>query len=232
MDNQIKYKLQVLSLEDSDMDFELINEQLISTGLEFEISRAETEFEFTTAIRNNLYDIILADYKLPSFDAFGALNLCQEHCPDVPFICVSGSIGEIKAIELLKNGAVDYVIKDRMERLPFAIRRALDEAIIKLEHKKAHEALRISEDRFRDILYSTSDWIWEVDENGRYTYSSQRDIDLFGVAPDEIIGKTPFDFMLPDEASRVKSLFAEFTAKKMPIKDLENWNIGKDGKPL
>jgi PAS domain S-box-containing protein len=224
--------LQVLSLEDSDIDFELIGEQLINAGFQVEISRAETEIDFTLSIRNNFYDIILADYMLPQFDAFRALKLCQEYCPDVPFICVSGSIGEMKAIELLKNGAIDYVIKDRMERLPSAIQRALAEAKIKFEHQKAHEALRHSEERLRDIIFSTADWVWEVDENGKYTYSSQRDIDLFDVAPDEIIGKTPFDFMTPEEANRVSAIFTEIISKKLPIKDLENWNIGKNGESI
>ncbi|MDD2304910.1 MAG: ATP-binding protein [Prolixibacteraceae bacterium] len=228
----IPQTLHVLSLEDSDIDYELVTEQLDLTGFRIDISRAETELEFTSLIRNNNFDIILADYMLPQFDAFGALELCQEFCPDVPFICVSGSIGEMKAIELLKNGAVDYVIKDRMERLPFAIKRALDEARIKLENKNAQEALRKSEERLRDILFSTADWVWEVDENGKYTYSSQRDIDLFNVSPNEIIGKTPFDFMPAEEANRVSILFSEIVANKLPIKDLENWNIGKNGEPV
>jgi PAS domain S-box-containing protein len=234
MDNEkLKSNLiQLLSLEDSDIDFELICEQVLNAGFEVEISRAETEQDFTSFIRKKKFDIILADYMLPQFDAFKALKLCQEYCPDIPFICVSGSIGEIKAIELLKNGAVDYVLKDRMERLPFAITRALEEARIKLEHQKAHEALRVSEERLRDIIFSTADWVWEVDENGKYTYSSQRDIDLFGVAPDEIIGKTPFDFMSPEEANRVSVIFTEIIANKWPIKDLENWNIGKNGEPI
>jgi PAS domain S-box-containing protein len=98
--------------------------------------------------------------------------------------------------------------------------------------KKIEEALQESEERLGDILFSTSDWVWEVDENGKYTYSSQRDMDLFGVAPDEIIGKTPFDFMPPDEAKRVEAIFRELAANKLPIKDLENWNIGKDGQPI
>jgi PAS domain S-box-containing protein len=231
-DNLTPKMLYVLSLEDSDIDFELVYEQLNLTGFQIEISRAETEVEFTSSIRSNIYDIILADYMLPQFDAFRALKLCQEYCPDIPFICVSGSIGEMKAIELLKNGAVDYVIKDRMERLPFAVKRALEEAAIKLEHKQAQEALRISEERMRDILFSTADWVWEVDEQGRYTYSSQRDVELFDIDHDEIIGKTPFDFMTPDEAKRIGAIFSEITTHKMPIIDLENWNLGKDGRKV
>lgn len=354
--NEMQVPLKVLSLEDSDMDFEIISEQLIRAGYDLNISRAETEREFISLIESNEYDIILADYNLPQFDAFGALEIANQYRPNTPFICVSGSIGEIMAIELLKKGAVDYVIKDRLERLPFAVKRALEDAkekiirrqieeslrlseekyrtifenvqdvfyqtdldgIIKVispsikhfsdfnvaeligkpvidlyynpderkkllqkltkkgevrdyeirlktkkgeikytsinarlifnsegipdhidgalrditERKLAEESLKQSEERLRDIMFSTMDWIWEVDEKGRYTYSSQRDIDLFDVATDEIIGKTPFDFMLPDEAERVALIFSEITAKKMPIKDLENWNIGKNGKKI
>ena len=348
----------VLSLEDSDLDFEIISEQLIKAGYNLNISRAETETEFTSLIRSNKYDIILADYNLPQFDAFEALKICNIHCPEVPFICVSGSIGEIMAIELLKNGAVDYVIKDRLERLPFAVKRALDEAkekkALKLaeeemkkkeenfrtltenipdiiarfdknlrhiyinpaiekiagispdsflgktneelgmpkekialwnenmryvfetgkqclfefefetptgtqyfssrlvpeldedgkvntilcvtrnisDNKKAEIALQKSEERLRDILFSTADWVWEVDENGKYTYSSQKGIDFFESSQDEIIGKTPFDFMPEDEAKRVATIFNQIVALREPIKDLENWNNGKDGKKI
>ncbi len=224
--------LHVLSLEDSEIDFEIISEKLINAGYELNIKRVDTESEFITHIRNNLYDLILADYSLPGFDAFEALKLANQYCPDIPFICVSGSVGEIMAIELLKNGAVDYVLKDRLERLPFAVKRAIEEAKEKHNLKKAEEALRKSEERLRDILFSSADWVWEVDENGRYTYSSQKGIELFEASQEEIIGKTPFDFMPEDEANRVASIITEIAAKKEPIIDLENWNIGKDGEMI
>jgi len=133
--------LYVLSLEDSIPDFEMINYQLTNAGYHLLITHVEKESDFVASIRNNQYDIILADFNLPGFDAFGALRLCSEICPATPFICVSGSIGEETAIELLKLGAVDYVIKDRPERLPFAVQRALDEAKDKMIRKKAEEAL-------------------------------------------------------------------------------------------
>jgi signal transduction histidine kinase len=123
--------LNVLSLEDSVRDFEIIREQLIDAGFKLNISRVEKEREFTSLLRSNQYDIILADFNLPGFHAFTALQLCNQICPDVPFICVSGAIGEETAIELLKRGAVDYVMKDKLERLPFVMQRALDEAMEK-----------------------------------------------------------------------------------------------------
>ncbi len=99
----------------------------------------------------------------------------------------------------------------------------------KLEQVQLNEALTKSEERFRDIIFSSADWVWEVDKDGKYTYSSQKSIDFFKVSEGEIIGKTPFDLMPEDEAKRVAAIFAEIVAKKEPIKDLENWNIGKNG---
>jgi PAS domain S-box-containing protein len=99
----------------------------------------------------------------------------------------------------------------------------------KLEQIELNEALRKSEERLQDIIFSSADWVWEVDKYGRYTYSSQKSVDFFEVSEEEIIGKTPFDLMPEEEAKRVAPIFAEIVEKKEPIKDLENWNIGKNG---
>ncbi len=95
------------------------------------------------------------------------------------------------------------------------------------ERKEAEEALRKNEERLSEI--NKSDWVWEVDQNGVYTYTSQTGIDYFGESEKDIIGKTPFDFMPPDEVKRIAAIFSEIMAKKEPIKDLENWNIKKNG---
>jgi len=120
--------LKVLFLEDSWQDVELITKQLSIAGYQLDVTHAATEVEYIEALEKNCFDIILADFKLPGLDAFDALEICQKFCPQVPFICVSGTIGEETAIELLKKGAVDYVFKDRPERLPYAIKRAITEA--------------------------------------------------------------------------------------------------------
>jgi two-component system cell cycle sensor histidine kinase/response regulator CckA len=95
--------------------------------------------------------------------------------------------------------------------------------------KRAEEALRESERRLRDITSSMADWVWEVDARGVYTYSSEKGLELFGPLRGDVTGKTPFDLMPPDEAARVASIFAGLVARKAPIKDLENWNIGRNG---
>jgi len=100
------------------------------------------------------------------------------------------------------------------------------------ERKRAEEALRENEKRLRDIIFSMGDWVWEVDDKGVYTYSSQKGHDLFGSSREDIIGKTQFDFMPPDERKRVAAIFFEIATNKFPIKDLENWNIRKNGERI
>ncbi|MFZ4520326.1 MAG: sensor histidine kinase [Bacteroidales bacterium] len=162
--------LNVLSLEDSIRDFEIIREQLIDAGYNLKMWRVETEAGFRNALLNNSFDIILADFNLPGYDAFAALRLCKELCPAVPFICVSGSIGEEKAIELIREGAVDYVLKDRPKRLPFAIKRALEEAQERLQVWMAEEKLRDSERNYRVLADSGQALIWTSDANNLCNY--------------------------------------------------------------
>ncbi|MFA5328729.1 MAG: ATP-binding protein [Prolixibacteraceae bacterium] len=158
--------LKILSLEDSINDFEIISEQLIKDGYKLNISCVDSESGFVKAISDETFDIILADYNLPQFDAFEALKFSQRICPDTPFICVSGSIGEITAIELIKHGATDYVLKDRLERLPFAVKRALDEAREKKELKEAEDALIKSEKKYRNIFENIQDVFYRTDIKG------------------------------------------------------------------
>ncbi|MBU4395358.1 MAG: response regulator, partial [Proteobacteria bacterium] len=155
--------LKILVLEDSARDFELINEQLNDAGFTLKMSWVETEDLFISALHENQYDIIMSDFTLPGFDAFGALRISKEICPEVPFICVSGSIGEETAIELLKLGAVDYVLKDRPERLPFAVKRAIDEAREKKLRKKAQEELLFNYALFRIAGSTAKLGGWRVD---------------------------------------------------------------------
>lgn len=170
----INSELAVLSLEDSVLDFEIIVEHLKRAGYQLNVLRVETEADYVSALRTHQYNVILSDFNLPNFDAFAALNLSNEMCPEVPFICVSGMIGEEKAIELIKQGAVDYILKDRLARLPSAVQRALGEAKEKLERRKAEEDLKKSEERLRLVIKGSNDapWDWDILSN-TYYYSTQ-----------------------------------------------------------
>jgi PAS domain S-box-containing protein len=144
-----KMPLKLLCLEDSPKDAEIILELLTDTGYDLTVDCIATKKDYAALLRANKYDIILSDFKLPGFDAFEALRLSMDVCPDVPFICISGSIGEEIAIELIKQGAVDYILKDRLVRLPLAIKRALDEVREKEARRRTEESLRDSEERYK-----------------------------------------------------------------------------------
>jgi signal transduction histidine kinase/DNA-binding response OmpR family regulator len=134
--------LHILLLEDSLLDAELTEAQLSEGGLSCKLTRVEKRDEFLRALQTETYDLILADYSLPSFDGISALQLAHSVCPDTPFIFLSGALGEELAIETLKSGATDYVLKDRRERLVPSIHRALREAEERAERKRAEDALR------------------------------------------------------------------------------------------
>ncbi len=151
--------LNILSLEDSPPDFKIISELLLAAGFDFKMNRVENEHDFVSALTSVKYDVILADFNLPQYDAFEALKKAIEICPEIPFICVSGSIGEEAAIELIKQGAVDYILKDKPHKLPFAVKRALLEAEEKKERKQAEESLRISEAKYRGLFEANKDGI-------------------------------------------------------------------------
>jgi PAS domain S-box-containing protein len=136
--------LRILLLEDSIQDAELVQELLEADHFVCEVTRVQTRAEFVAALERGGIDLILADYKLPSFDGLSALKLALSARPDLPFIFVSG-FGEEIAIEALTSGATDYVLKTRLSRLAPSVQRALREARERAERKKAEEALRRSE---------------------------------------------------------------------------------------
>ena len=134
--------LDVLLLEDSALDAELIAEQLEGTGLRHRLTRVVTRAEFVAALQDERRDLILADFVLPAFDGMSALDIARGLNPDAPFIFVSGTLGEEIAVEALKRGATDYVLKQRLERLPPTVLRALAEAHERTERQRAQSELR------------------------------------------------------------------------------------------
>ncbi|HET9569880.1 MAG TPA: response regulator [Bacteroidales bacterium] len=223
-------QLKVLVLEDSPHDLELVQELLVDAGYILDLTHVMNEADFSSALHENQFDIILTDFRLPGFDAFGALQIRNELWPDVPFICISGSIGEDTAIELLKLGAVDYVLKDRPERLPFAVKRALDEAKENLAFKMTSKQLHESKLRFEQVAEDAQEWIWEVDVDGMYTYASPVVHSLLGYTADEIVGKKYFyDFFVPEKKEELKAAAFEVFGSRATFRDFQNPNVHKNG---
>jgi PAS domain S-box-containing protein len=222
-------ELKILCLEDVESDAIIIREQLNREGLKLQFDHVYNEIEFTHKLQSGNYDVILSDYNLPGFNGIAALLLSKKICPDIPFICISGTIGEDLAVELMHLGASDYIIKDKLSKLPVAIHRVIKEAEERSSRLRAEKLLIESEARFRDILMSSNDWVWEIDMNGKYCYASEAIEIILGYTNEEVTGKSPFDFMPDDEKEKVGSVFSEITGSKGVIKYLENWNLHKNG---
>jgi len=145
----VKTPLRLLQLEDNPVDAELITTTLIEGGIPCQSQLVDTRQAFVAALKEGRMDLILADYSIPGFDGMAALALACQHCPDVPFLFVSATIGEELAIDAMHQGATDYVLKQRLGRLVPSVQRALREIDNRVERKRAEEALRQSEKQFR-----------------------------------------------------------------------------------
>jgi signal transduction histidine kinase len=142
--------LRILLLEDTDTDAELVERALLRASLSFALHRVETEPGFLLALQDFRPDVVLADYRLPSFDGLSALRIVRASSAEMPFIIVSGTLGDEKAVEVLKEGATDYILKDRLNRLAPAILRALKD-IAELAARRRAETL-LEESRRLDSL--------------------------------------------------------------------------------
>jgi signal transduction histidine kinase len=136
----VKTPLHILHLEDNLNDASLIRHTLKAGGLPCEVTRVENRAEYRAALEQGGLDLVLADYSIPSFDGMSALELVRQRFPDLPFILVSGTVGEERAIESLKSGATDYVLKGRLSRLVPAVQRAIQEAEHRAERRRAEAA--------------------------------------------------------------------------------------------
>jgi two-component system, cell cycle sensor histidine kinase and response regulator CckA len=145
----VKTPLRLLQLEDNTVDAELITATLAEGGIPCRSQLVDTRQAFVAALKEGRLDLILADYSIPGFDGMTALTLARQHCPDVPFLFVSATIGEELAIDAMHQGATDYVLKQRLGRLVPSVQRALRELDDRAERKRAEEALRQSEKQFR-----------------------------------------------------------------------------------
>ncbi len=195
--------LRILLLEDSVLDAELIQAQLQEGGIHGELVRVETQLAFVDALEQESFDLILADYALPSFDGVSALEISQQHCPMIPFIFVSATLGEELAIDMLKQGATDYVLKQRLRRLVPAVQRAFREAQERLEREQAEAALHRREQEFRALVENAPDIIARFDRQFRHIYINPAITKFTGLAPEAYLGKTNAELGSPPELAAV-----------------------------
>ena len=191
--------LRILQLEDDPVDSQLTLRLLQESGLRVHLERVHTFASFKQSLEDHAPSLILADFTVPGVDALKALGVARELQPDVPFIFLSGTLGEDVAIETLKMGATDYVLKQRLGRLVPAVRRALQEAKVQLHRKQAEQELRESEGRYRALLELAPDAV-VVLQQGRFVYVNAAALRLCGAgALEQMWGKSLARFLPAQE---------------------------------
>jgi PAS domain S-box-containing protein len=225
----MKSQLRILYLEDDPRDAELVEATLESESITSEITRVETQPDFIASLEQGGFDLILADYTLPSFDGLSALKIARQGWPRVPFIFVSGTLGEEIAIEALKIGAMDYVFKTRLSRIVPAVQRALRETHERIELQRAEEALRRSEAYSAEAqrLSRTGSFGWDLSSGELYW--SRETFRIFGY---ELAPKVTIEMVVqrthPDDRSAVQQLI-ERVSRERKEWDFEHRLLMPDG---
>ncbi|HEY6404248.1 MAG TPA: response regulator, partial [Blastocatellia bacterium] len=183
--------IRILYLEDSPVDVELSQAILEKDGLKCEMTVVDTREDYVAALEADGYDLILADYQLPSFDGMAALEIAREKSPDLPFLFVSGAMGEEIATESLKRGATDYVLKERLARLPGSMRRALIEAEERRRLKQVERRLREQAEMLD--LAQEAIFAWEM--GGAISYWNRAAEEIYGYTQEEAIGRVAHELL-------------------------------------
>lgn len=216
----------MLILEDRPSDAELMLHELKKAGYDPIFRRVETREDFLAHLDPAL-EVILADYSMPQFDALLALSLLQEKGLDIPFIVVTGAIGDETAIECMKQGASDYLLKDRMARLGIAVAHAIEEKRLREEKRRTEASLITSEEKFRTLFNNASDGIIIHDLDARILEVNRVTTERLGYSRDELLQMYLMDIESPDYAAMVKGKIQELLVEKHLF--FEGAHIRRDG---
>lgn len=196
--------LRVLMVEDSPDDVLLLVRELRRGGFEPVYERVETAEDLQRALKSGTWDLVISDYNMPHFQAMEALRLLREQGLDAPFVVVSGSVGEEIAVETMKAGANDYVMKDKLTRLSSAVNRELREAEARRRYREAEEALRRSERQFRNLVEQAVDAIFVMDPEGRIVDANRHACESLGYVREELLAMSARDIETGEPAGRLE----------------------------
>ncbi len=221
--------LRALMVEDSEDDTLLLIRELKKGGFNVEYERVETAVAMETALREKQWDIILCDYKMPKFDGASAISLLKETKIDIPIIIISGTIGEETAVECMRLGAQDYLMKGKLSRLCSAIKRELEDARIRSSHKQTEEALHQSEEKYKTILDNMQEGYYEIDLSGHFTFFNDAMCRNLGCSPNELMNMNSCQYTEEEDLEDVLRTFDTVYTTGEPVKE-HCWRVKrKDG---
>ena len=194
--------MKILFVEDLATDVELAKRELKKEKIDFTSRVVDTENDFKQALSEFCPDLIISDYAMPAFDGMRALTIARAQSADIPFIVLTGSMNEETAVACMKAGADDYVIKEKIKRLPFAVHEVLEKVDARRKQALAEQQLRESEEKYR-VLVENARQVIMVAENGHIRFVNHRVIDLLGYPPEELTDKPFFDFIHPQDRETV-----------------------------
>jgi len=213
--------LKILFIEDVIYDAELNWREIEKNGITFVKLLVDNKKDFLEGLEFFKPDIIISDYSLPQFDGLQALLLRNDLAPQTPFIIVTGSVNEEVAVECMKAGADDYVIKEHLARLPFAIKEALENRLKEKEKKAVEEALQVSEEKFRSIMENSADAIFITDQQGKYVYTNKAVTDMLGFSSEEIQNMTILDLAPKNKKDEYMEIFHQLQHKGKLFTEIE-----------
>ncbi len=225
----MKSPIHILHLEDDPNDAALVQATLSAGGIVCEIDWVQNQGDFVAALERGGVDLIISDYMLPGFNGMAALAIVRADFPNIPLIFVSGTLGEERAVDSLKSGATDYVIKDRLARLAPAVRRAMHEVDELAAKGRTEEALRKTEQRFRAVFSESPLGIVLVGKDGRPTVTNAAMQRILRYTNEELCAIRQTEFAAPEDREKDTALYNDLIDGKRKGYQLEERYVRKDG---
>jgi PAS domain S-box-containing protein len=214
-------KIRIIHLEDVFEDAELVGRALKSADIDFERVIVDTREEFTLALETFQPDIILSDHSMPAFNSIEAMDILKESGKTIPFILVTGAVSEEFAVVALNKGADDYILKDRLQRLPIAVNTILEKYKLEIERKRTEILLRSIDTNSIDVICIS-------DNEGRFVHVSAACKNMWGYDPAELIGKEYIDLVYEEDIESTKQAAVSIMSGN-PFTTFENRIVHKNG---
>jgi phosphoserine phosphatase RsbU/P len=234
-DNTInRTPLRVLIVEDSEFDAKMLVSTLRKGGYEPAFQRVETREAMAEALAKRTWDVVLSDFNMPEFAMAEALQLVQQSKLDIPFIIVSGGIGEDIAVAAMKAGAHDYLMKGSLARLVPAVAREIREAAVRVARRQAEESLRESELRYRTLWETSTDAVLLIDQHGAIQFANPAVMSVFGYGLEDVLGQRVSLLQAKDQNPSSRMIFEDYlnSSGKTPASIEEVDGCHKDGHAL